>query len=670
LEGEVIEGKYHLDRLLSSGSYGGVFSADEVVADQMIRRLAIKLITPSPEYPERQMQELVLATSMDHPNILRCFSPGVCTLNGVRLLYIVMEMASSSLADRFIEGLMTVEETTILAEGLLSALIYLGGGDRPLVHRDIKPANILSVNGTWKLADFGLLRGIGPDRVAQTRTLLGTAEYAPPEAFDGTVSTAWDMWSLGTVLVEALTGNLPFDEASAQELQNAILHSAARHVDGLGDPFEPIVRGCLIKERMARWTAEEALGVIRGTAPKPIVPTTFRSDNARRKAKYPFRFKFDSAETIPELIAACEEYPFEAQDYLMNRYFGKWFGDAMDDPALAREAFGCSQLHWHEPERGLELFLRELRKSAGMTFDPEMAPIQQRLDFGLKSVGEQAHLVLHYRCAARRYVWGTTQLEGNLPGISVDKSFGTADAPVAVRLNLVDVEPGHYEGKLFLLPQGLTTFVSVPVSYTVVPLKVKVSPQTVSFGPIEYGHVSARVVEITTPSPNVKVKGTAAIVPPCPGIKVDAYFEGANVRVNVIANCTELAAGREYVRRIMLDTTAGKFEIPMRLRVEVPVKPIALSVLGGVAIGGVAAALLRCVIDSADPTAVHWFLRYPINASTYETTLRLVGSPIIAFVTGYLFRRFSQWRWPMLYERRATANNRPGVIDSYRPGED
>jgi hypothetical protein len=237
-------------------------------------------------------------------------------------------------------------------------------------------------------------------------------------------------------------------------------------------------------------------------------------------------------------------------------------------------------------------------------------------------------------------------------------------------MNLIDVEPGHYEGELRLLPEGLTTYVSVPVSYTVVPLRVKVSPQRVSFGPIAYGHVSSRAIEISTGSPNIQVKGTASIVPPSPGINVDGYFEGATVRVNVIANCRELAAGREYVRRIILDTTAGRFEIPMRLRVEVPIMPILLSVLGGVAIGGVIAALLRVIIDIANPTAIHWFLRYPLNAGAYGITLRLVGYPLIALVAGYLCRLFAQWRWPMLYERRPGAYERAGVIQSYRPSED
>jgi serine/threonine protein kinase len=668
LEGQVVDGRYHLDHLLSSGSYGGVFAADEVVADKMMRRVAIKLITPDPEYPERQMEELVLATSMDHPNILRCFSPGACSLNGIRLLYIIMELASSSLADRFVDAVLTPEETRPLTEGILSALIYLGGGEKPMVHRDIKPANILYFNGVWKLADFGLLRGIGPERVHQTRTLLGTAEYAPPEAFDGTVSTAWDMWSLGAVIVEALTGALPFDEASPQELQNAILNASAQNVDHLPEPYESIVRGCLLKERLRRWTAEEALGFLRGTAPAPMFPSHASGDKHNlkiRKAKYPFRFKYASADNIPELLDLCEEYPFEAQDYLTNRYFAKWFGDAMDDPALSREASGFIRLHWHEPERAVELFVRELRRSIGLPFDPQMISGQKRLDFGLLSTGEQATKTLHYTCAAKRHVWGTTQIVGELPGVTSDRTFGVADAPIAVRVNLIDVNPGHYEGMMLVHPEGLADSLSIPISYTVTPLRVRVSPSEIAFGAVEHGLIASRNIEIVTSSPNVEVRGCATIVPPSPGISIEPQFSGANVTVVVTADCTQLEAGREYVRRILLETSAGNFQIPLRLRVLTPFRPIAQNVAIGAVIGGLVVGFVRSVIDTAGAVPNHWFLVYP-SGTGYHTAFRLVGSPVVAVLTGYLYRSFVRWRWPLTHEQQANQQgNQPFTITSF-----
>jgi serine/threonine protein kinase len=659
----VIDGKYHLDYLLSSGSYGGVFAADEVVADKMMRRLAVKLITPSTEYPERQTEELMLATSMDHPNILRCFSPGVCTLNGIRLLYIVMEMASSSLADRFIEGVLSQQEVRVLAEAMFSALTYLAGRDSPLVHRDIKPANILNVNGVWKLADFGLLRGIGAERVAQTRTLLGTAEYAPPEAYEGTVSTAWDIWSLGVVLVEASTGTLPFDEGTPQELQNAIMQSAARNVDGIGEPIEPIVRGCLIKERMKRWTAEEALAVLKGTAPAPQFTAGLGRDTyhmSSRVAKYPFRFKFGMAETIPQMIEMCERFPFEAQDYLTGRDLSKWFADAMDDPGLAREASGCSRLHWNLPERGVEIFVRELRRSAGMPYDPEMNLLEKRVDFGLLSVGEQASTELHYRCAALRHAWGSIEIAGDLPGLSADEVFGTAGAPIPLWLNLMHVEPGYYEGAVLLHAEGVANPISVPVTYTIKPLKVTISPHELSFGSVEHGTISKQEILIQTGSPNVHVTVRASIVPPCPGIEVATDFSGPAVKLDVTADCGQLEAGRAYVRRVMVDTNAGTFQLPLRLRVLIPIKPIATHVCGGAIIGAAIAALVRTAIDSAGPVANHWFLQYP-STNDYEIMFRIIGSPFIALAAGFGYRRFAQWRWPLLFEQR---ESQPGLISS------
>lgn len=116
LEGEVIEGKYHLRRLINSGGFGGVFEADEVVADKLIRHVAIKLIPPDPESADRQIQELTLAASLDHPCLLRCFAPGQCTVSNIVVLYMVMELAGSSVATELAKGPLTAETAASVLE--------------------------------------------------------------------------------------------------------------------------------------------------------------------------------------------------------------------------------------------------------------------------------------------------------------------------------------------------------------------------------------------------------------------------------------------------------------------------------------------------------------------------------------------------------------------------
>ncbi|MFM6214270.1 serine/threonine protein kinase, partial [Planktothrix sp.] len=96
--------------------------------------------------------------------------------------------------------------------------IYLHHQSEPIVHRDLKPGNVLRVGDKWRLSDFGLVKVIGKNSVMDTINLTGTAGYAPPEAYQGKVATAWDLWSLGIIIVEALTGRLPFSGNTLHEL--------------------------------------------------------------------------------------------------------------------------------------------------------------------------------------------------------------------------------------------------------------------------------------------------------------------------------------------------------------------------------------------------------------------------------------------------------------------
>src|SRR5579871_1190916 len=117
-EGQVVDGKYYLQKLLGAGSFGGVFLADEVVADRLIRQVALKLIEPNPERTGRQLQELIAATNLDHPALLRCLTPGQCQLNGLSFLYMVTELAEGTLADRLHTGPLPPEELREIAQHL------------------------------------------------------------------------------------------------------------------------------------------------------------------------------------------------------------------------------------------------------------------------------------------------------------------------------------------------------------------------------------------------------------------------------------------------------------------------------------------------------------------------------------------------------------------------
>jgi len=269
LVGQQVEGKYQLTEFLGAGSFGGVFQADHVVGDRLMRTVAVKLIAPpedkSPEQidaiRDRQLAELQLNAMLDHPHIVRCYSVGECQLAGVEYLYIALELGEKTLEERLGTGTMNPTELKVVAQHLASALAYLHGFRGGLVHRDLKPANVLLFGDDWKLSDLGTVRGLEGAGLAQSMA-IGTANYAPPESYEGQISPAWDVWSLGVILVEALSGKLPYAAKTAVTLMQRVLNDAPQLPANLPPPFDAIVPGCLAKQREERWTAQQVLNAL------------------------------------------------------------------------------------------------------------------------------------------------------------------------------------------------------------------------------------------------------------------------------------------------------------------------------------------------------------------------------------------------------------------------
>jgi serine/threonine protein kinase len=260
-EGQSIENSFQLKQLIGVGGFGGVFLADHVVEGRFVRRVAVKLLLSQPESFERQLGELITATTLQHPHLLRCFHAGSVTFGHTKLLYLVMEIAEESLETRLKKLRLPAQEAIVLTQDIASALAFLH--QQKLVHRDLKPGNILRVGQTWKLSDFGTVRQSAGGATSHTEGLTGTIAYMPPESFDGTVSPAWDMWSLGVLVLEALTGQTPFGDAAGRQLMRAILTEDPIIPPDLPQPFGEIVRGCFTKEYRERWSAQRVIEALR-----------------------------------------------------------------------------------------------------------------------------------------------------------------------------------------------------------------------------------------------------------------------------------------------------------------------------------------------------------------------------------------------------------------------
>jgi len=226
LTGEVIDGRYQLTRIVASGGMATIYAALDLRLD---RQVAVKVMHPhlaqDEQFVSRFIREAKAAASLSHPNIVAVLDQG-WNQGGTPCVFIVMELIEGSTLRDYLheQGALPVERALQLVTPVASALAAahrLG-----IVHRDIKPENILvSKEGRIKIADFGLARGalLGSTMTAESSVILGSVSYLSPEQVQRGVSDARsDVYSLGIVLFELLTGQKPYQ--GEDPVQIAIRH--------------------------------------------------------------------------------------------------------------------------------------------------------------------------------------------------------------------------------------------------------------------------------------------------------------------------------------------------------------------------------------------------------------------------------------------------------------
>ena len=217
-------GPYTIRAELGHGGMGVVYTAHD---PRLKRQVAIKLLTADLTRDEtakqRFLQEAQAASALDHPNI--------CTIHEINethdgQLYLVMAYyEGETLKQRIERGALGVDDAVDIATQVGQGLAEAHGAG--IVHRDIKPANLLiATSGVVKILDFGLAKLAGAEGVTQTGTTVGTVAYMSPEQARGQeVDHRTDIWSLGVVLYETLTGQQPFQGDNLLAISNAILGS-------------------------------------------------------------------------------------------------------------------------------------------------------------------------------------------------------------------------------------------------------------------------------------------------------------------------------------------------------------------------------------------------------------------------------------------------------------
>ena len=204
--GQVLGGRYRLVELLGSGGMATIYRATDT---QLGRDVALKLLRPEylqdPEFSTRFRAEAQAAASLTHPNVVTVYDYGE-EASGP---YLVMELVDGEDLATILRrsGPLPPRQAARIAAGVARALAAAHA--RGLVHRDVKPGNVLiGRDGQVKVVDFGIARAIAEAQVTLPGTTLGSVHYFSPEQARGEPATASsDIYSLGIVLYELLTGS-------------------------------------------------------------------------------------------------------------------------------------------------------------------------------------------------------------------------------------------------------------------------------------------------------------------------------------------------------------------------------------------------------------------------------------------------------------------------------
>jgi len=234
-----LAGRYTLDHELGEGGMAVVFLAHDLRHD---RQVALKVLRPEIAADiggDRFDREIRMAARLTHPHILPVFDSGEA--DGL-YFYVMPTMAGKSLRDRMRGGPMPLDEALRITRQVASALDY--AHRQGVVHRDVKPENILMHEGAALVADFGIGKALSSAgaSITQTGLALGTPAYMSPEqaSADSAVDGRSDLYSLGCVLYEMLTGEQPYTGPNAQAIISKRFLAPIPRVRAMRDVPEPL----------------------------------------------------------------------------------------------------------------------------------------------------------------------------------------------------------------------------------------------------------------------------------------------------------------------------------------------------------------------------------------------------------------------------------------------
>lgn len=314
--GKKLDGRYEITELIGEGGMADVYKAVDVVDGKEVAvKILKKEFAESEEFLRRFRNESKAIAVLSHPNIVKIYDVGFSE----KIQFIVMEYIDGITLKEYMESesVLNWKDSVHFVTQILRALQH--AHERGIVHRDIKPQNIMMfTDGTIKVMDFGIAKFAREEGRTATDQAIGTVHYISPEQARGDVTDAKsDLYSVGVMLYEMLTGQKPFDTDNPVSI--AVMHmqniaELPRHINpNIPEPIEEIIVHAMEKNPDDRYqTANEMIRDIDRFKADPYVNFGYIKKSPEESTRY------FSAVQNPDSSVYEEEEEYEGDNYLYD----------------------------------------------------------------------------------------------------------------------------------------------------------------------------------------------------------------------------------------------------------------------------------------------------------------------------------------------------------------
>ena len=245
-KGYKVNDRYEIIKTIGEGGMANVYLANDTILD---RQVAVKILRGDLAHDEkfvrRFQREAISASSLSHPNIVEMYDVG----EDDEKYFIVMEYVNGKTLKNLIKkrGALILEEVIDIMLQLTSGIAH--AHDSYIIHRDIKPQNVMILDdGMVKITDFGIAMAVNTNEITQTNSVMGSVHYLPPEQANGSGSTIKsDIYSLGILMFELLTGKIPFKGENAVEIAIKQMKDQIPSVCKINDEIPQSIENIILK---------------------------------------------------------------------------------------------------------------------------------------------------------------------------------------------------------------------------------------------------------------------------------------------------------------------------------------------------------------------------------------------------------------------------------------